>query len=332
MADLDPRFTLGDLAQQRDQVAAPAGRRRLARRQRAPPAEPGAAARRRRHQRRHRGLARLPRRARSAAASGSTLVRVPTPGSRASAPRRWSRRAHPGTVWHAARRGLDAIVVIRGGGARNELAMFDAEPIARAIAAAPVPVLTGLGHEIDRSVADEVAHTVVQDADGVRPVARRRPSRQYLAAAERSLRAPSSHVAARHDSTAPPSSARRPRPPHRPAHPRRRRAGRRAARRRGSTRLRARRRRPLVDARTPRRRRAASGSVPRAPQLLAAEERHLDVARRRGSRSLDPVNVLARGLEITRTADGRVVRVRRPTSPPATSSHTELADGTLRSR
>lgn len=57
------------------------------------------------------------------------------------------------------RRDLDVIVLIRGGGARNELAVFDAEPIARAIAASPVPVLTGLGHEVDRSVADEVAHT-----------------------------------------------------------------------------------------------------------------------------------------------------------------------------
>jgi exodeoxyribonuclease VII large subunit len=52
--------------------------------------------------------------------------------------------------------------VIRGGGARNELSVFDAEPIARAIAAAPVPVLTGLGHEVDRSVADEVAHTAAK--------------------------------------------------------------------------------------------------------------------------------------------------------------------------
>jgi exodeoxyribonuclease VII large subunit len=57
---------------------------------------------------------------------------------------------------------LDAIVVIRGGGARNELAVFDAEEIARAIAAAPVPTLTGLGHEVDRSVADEVAHTAAK--------------------------------------------------------------------------------------------------------------------------------------------------------------------------
>jgi exodeoxyribonuclease VII large subunit len=58
--------------------------------------------------------------------------------------------------------GLDALVVIRGGGARNELAVFDAESIARSIAAAPVPVLTGLGHEVDRSIADEVAHTAAK--------------------------------------------------------------------------------------------------------------------------------------------------------------------------
>ena len=54
---------------------------------------------------------------------------------------------------------VDVIVVIRGGGSRTELAVFDEESIAVAIAAAPVPVFTGLGHEIDRSVADEVAHT-----------------------------------------------------------------------------------------------------------------------------------------------------------------------------
>ena len=57
---------------------------------------------------------------------------------------------------------LDAVVLIRGGGARNELAVFDAESIARAIAASPIPVLTGLGHEVDRSVADDVAHTTLK--------------------------------------------------------------------------------------------------------------------------------------------------------------------------
>ena len=53
---------------------------------------------------------------------------------------------------------LDVVAVVRGGGARSELATFDHEAIATAIATCPLPVLTGLGHEIDRSVADEVAH------------------------------------------------------------------------------------------------------------------------------------------------------------------------------
>ena len=57
---------------------------------------------------------------------------------------------------------IDAIVIVRGGGSRNELAVFDAEAIARAIAAMPVPVITGIGHEIDRSIADLVAHTMLK--------------------------------------------------------------------------------------------------------------------------------------------------------------------------
>ncbi|MEZ5409145.1 MAG: exodeoxyribonuclease VII large subunit [Acidimicrobiales bacterium] len=52
----------------------------------------------------------------------------------------------------------DAVVLVRGGGARTDLAAFDHERVARAIARCPLPVLVGVGHEIDRSVADEVAH------------------------------------------------------------------------------------------------------------------------------------------------------------------------------
>ena len=51
----------------------------------------------------------------------------------------------------------DIAVVIRGGGARGDLACFDAEDVARAIATAPFPVWTGIGHTGDRAVADEVA-------------------------------------------------------------------------------------------------------------------------------------------------------------------------------
>jgi exodeoxyribonuclease VII large subunit len=54
---------------------------------------------------------------------------------------------------------LDVLALIRGGGARTDLAAFDDEAVARAIAACPVPVLTGIGHEVDTSVADDVAHT-----------------------------------------------------------------------------------------------------------------------------------------------------------------------------
>lgn len=53
---------------------------------------------------------------------------------------------------------VDLVLVVRGGGARTDLAGFDTDAIARAIGAMPVPVFTGIGHEIDRSIADEVAH------------------------------------------------------------------------------------------------------------------------------------------------------------------------------
>jgi exodeoxyribonuclease VII large subunit len=53
---------------------------------------------------------------------------------------------------------IELAVVVRGGGARGDLAAFDSEPVARAIATAPFPVWTGIGHTGDRSVADEVAH------------------------------------------------------------------------------------------------------------------------------------------------------------------------------
>jgi exodeoxyribonuclease VII large subunit len=51
----------------------------------------------------------------------------------------------------------DLIVVVRGGGSKADLAAFDSEVVARAIATSPVPVWTGIGHTGDQSVADEVA-------------------------------------------------------------------------------------------------------------------------------------------------------------------------------
>jgi exodeoxyribonuclease VII large subunit len=52
----------------------------------------------------------------------------------------------------------DAIVIIRGGGAVNDLAWLNDYELARFICLSPVPVLTGIGHERDSTVLDEVAH------------------------------------------------------------------------------------------------------------------------------------------------------------------------------
>ncbi len=54
---------------------------------------------------------------------------------------------------------LDAIALIRGGGSRADLAAFDSRRVARAVARSPAPVVCGVGHQIDQSIADIVAHT-----------------------------------------------------------------------------------------------------------------------------------------------------------------------------
>ena len=54
---------------------------------------------------------------------------------------------------------VDIICVVRGGGSKGDLAAFDDERVARAIAGASTPVFTGIGHTGDESIADLVAHT-----------------------------------------------------------------------------------------------------------------------------------------------------------------------------
>ncbi len=53
---------------------------------------------------------------------------------------------------------FDAVVIIRGGGSRSDLACFDNYELASHIAQFPLPVLTGIGHEQDESITDMVAH------------------------------------------------------------------------------------------------------------------------------------------------------------------------------
>ncbi len=62
----------------------------------------------------------------------------------------------------AATAAVDCVVLIRGGGSRSDLALFDSRRVAEAVARCPLPVITGLGHEIDQSIADLVSHTALK--------------------------------------------------------------------------------------------------------------------------------------------------------------------------
>ncbi|NNE10784.1 MAG: exodeoxyribonuclease VII large subunit [Ilumatobacter sp.] len=223
------------------------------------------------------------------------------------------------------RRDLDCVVVIRGGGARNELATFDAEPIAMAIATSPIPVLTGLGHEVDRSVADEVAHTALKTPtacagaliDAVRAYRDTVEARwaQITEVATRDLVSARSGLGDR-------------------AHRIARRTH--AAVERADERLVARRDRlqSLPDRRLRADEHLLSRSVER---LRSAGVRALEtsVARVDAVESrvavLDPVDLLRRGWSITRAADGAVVRSVDDVASGETIT-TQVADGTLTSR
>lgn len=81
------------------------------------------------------------------------IVVIPTPVSGAA--------AGPGIARSlallSAVEGLDLAILARGGGSFEDLAGFNAEEVARALPATPVPVITGIGHETDFTIADFVA-------------------------------------------------------------------------------------------------------------------------------------------------------------------------------
>ena len=220
--------------------------------------------------------------------------------------------------------GLDAIVVIRGGGARSDLAVFDAEDIAVAIATSLVPVLTGLGHEIDRSVADEVAHLSLKTPTACAGALIGRV-REFSDRAERAWASVAGR--GRHDVLTAAGTV------DGLAH---RIADRTlAVIERADERLTAQARRlPLASRASIDR---ADATLARATTRLGASaRRHVDTAAARldgmagRTRGLDPALTLARGWSVTRTAAGIVV-CSAADAPPGTTLVTTVAKGTLRS-
>lgn len=244
------------------------------------------------------------------------------------------------------RRELDCIALIRGGGSRSDLSVFDSQAVAEAVAMCPLPVLTGLGHEIDLSIADRVAHTALKTPTGVgeflvqrvavvdrrlrqieeRLVARSREQlrhgEQRLHAAWQSIRSLAHRVAVLEERTLRLSDALR-----RSAQARLRSASAAVA---GTRRVLA--RRAFVSLQ---RGRAAPERI--ASALTRAGRARLQEARTRldgWSRlveQLSPERTLSRGFSVTRTAGGAALRDAQK-APPGSRIETQLYRGRLVSR
>ena len=201
-------------------------------------------------------------------------------------------------------RGVDAIVVARGGGAPEELAPFNDEGLVRAVARASVPVVSGVGHESDTTLvdfaADVRAPTPSVAAELLVPDAR-----AGAIALDRAMR----RVAQRADEAV-----------------RRRRALVAAARR-------------VLDRRAPRalvaglRRRAdeAASRMDRALPRLAAARRAAITATARRLDALSPFNVVSRGYAIVEDASGRV-RTQAHAFSAGDVARVRLRDGRLVTR
>jgi exodeoxyribonuclease VII large subunit len=80
-------------------------------------------------------------------------VRVQGTGAAAEIASAINELSNPSTIWPP----IDLIVIARGGGSMEDLWEFNEEIVARAVAAARVPIVSAVGHEIDFTIADFVA-------------------------------------------------------------------------------------------------------------------------------------------------------------------------------
>jgi exodeoxyribonuclease VII large subunit len=242
--------------------------------------------------------------------------------------------------------GVDLVALVRGGGARTDLATFDQEVVARTIATLGVPVLTGIGHEIDTSVADAVAHsahkTPTACAAAIVDLALTAAARVEVAwhgiaiLAERRMTDEAARVAGHATHAARGVRSRLAVEDHRAdvASLRLRRTApaaidrgagaveRRAGRAEGAARAHLRLHAHTLDALTARIAPGGTAALRRAGAELAGAGAHLS--------ALDPARALARGWSITRTTTGSVVR-RSTDVGPGDTLVTTLADGTVTS-
>lgn len=244
------------------------------------------------------------------------------------------------------RAGVDLVALVRGGGSRTDLAAFDSERMARMISALTVPVLTGIGHEIDRSIADEAAHlafkTPTACAQHIANLALVYAEecevafQQICERVDELFDEHDAHTAELAHRTARATRALVARHEDRQRHLAERlvRDGRRSTARATS---RVERDHAAVVALAGRASRRAEGLIAQsAAALPTIAARALDRAERALSqsegraRAHDPARILARGFSLTRTADGAVVRSRAQAGP-GTTLRTTVGDGIIES-
>ena len=154
MSDLDPRFTLGDLAAKREEIVNRLKRDGLYdrnKRTRLPLVPLGIGLVTSKGSAAHADFMKTLEQSGIGFRVSLCDVRVQGDGAAASV---------AAAVGHLATLDdVDLIAVIRGGGSKTDLAAFDDEALALAVAMCAKPVFTGIGHEVDTSIVDEVAYS-----------------------------------------------------------------------------------------------------------------------------------------------------------------------------